>query len=168
MAERVHVALPGREISSEARWARGANGEPGKWIKKRWKGNSDKKLRVHRSLFALVNTTRLSAKVTNEREREREKERERSRNGHTFLPKSSFKLSPCHSFPPCPSPLRELPPPSLCTPPRTPRTCLPAANAPRQAELTITNGYECKGPVCKANDISTERRFTGKREEKSG
>ena len=103
-----------------------------------------------------------------EREKERERERERSRNGHTFLPKSSLKLSPCHSFPPCPSPLRELPPPSLCTPPRTPRTCLPAANAPRQAELTITNGYECKGPVCKANDISTERCFTGKREEKSG
>lgn len=32
-----------------------------------------------------------------------------------------------------------------------------ALNAPRQAELTITNGYECKGPVRKANDISTER-----------
>lgn len=32
-----------------------------------------------------------------------------------------------------------------------------AVNAPRQAELTITNGYECKGPVRKANDILAER-----------
>lgn len=140
--------------------------ERGKWIKKRWKGNSDKKLRVHRSLFALVNTTRLSAKVTNEKDGEREKEREKSKRPH--LP-SEIRSQTSLSFLPSmsPPPLRELPP-RLCTPPRTPRTCLPAANAPCQAELTITNGYECKGPVCKANDISTERRFTGKREEKSG
>lgn len=40
-------------------------------------------------------------------------------------------------------------------------------NAPRQAELTITNGYECKGPVRKANDISTERSvLLGERKER--
>lgn len=72
--------------------------ERGKWIKKRWKGNSDKKLRVHRSLFALVNTTRLSAKVTNEKDGERGRERERE--VETATP--SFR-NPLSNFPVIPS-----------------------------------------------------------------
>lgn len=34
--------------------------------------------------------------------------------------------------------------------------CVYVANAPRQAELTVTNGCERKRPVPVANDISTE------------